>query len=485
MLTLKSKSIHHFLQILAITLAGIMFNLVWVITVQSASTGSHTIINVYKSGNSPSENPVPVINSIQPTSTIVGSGAFTLTITGTNFITTSVAQWNDAVRSTLFISPTRLQAAISTTDTSSYGLARINVFNPPPGGGKSNPISFEIQPKGKIFIPLAARKWPPLPEIPILNPIANSDQNNTYSVSWQNMGNSDTFILEESLDASFTNPAVVYQGPSLAWNVPAGGKLPGNYYYRVKSRNQYSESGWSSAQFVRIYPLFVGLKVRYDGNGYIRGSEYYDIGSHATISLDLLTDPDTVRAEFHDWYNPNPLSFDETSYYSYYSVTTGQWKSSSYPGDPSWKWGYSWKLAYDATFTDGDTVTIDGQDFTVTGPHSGYTTYGKAINYWEFTNQHKLLYWDDGGDWKQYVNPGEAVLRYDAGASGLLIYDNITRHFYYQGDDYGDTVQYIENLTAANSLPGSPPVSLTNSPEITSIPSKFFDSRIPGDRFYK
>jgi hypothetical protein len=64
---------------------------------------------------------------------------------------------------------------------------------------------------------------------------------------------------------------------------------------------------------------------------------------------------------------------------------------------------------------------------------------------------------------KQYINAGEAILRYDAGGSGLEIYDNITRHTYYQGDDIGYTVQYISNLTAATSLPGSPPVEFGSS----------------------
>ena len=190
----------------------------------------------------------------------------------------------------------------------------------------------------------------------------------------------------------------------------------------------------------------------------MRGSEYEDIGWHETISLDALTDADTIQAQFHAWYDPDPLGFGDEYETAYYSVTSGQWLASNVPEDPSWKWGDSWKLAYDATFTNGSTVQLGGQKFTVKGPTVGTTSYGKPITYWEFMNQGRILCYDDGGDWKQYINAGEAILRYDARGSGLLIYDNITRHFYYQGDDIGDTVQYISNLTAANSLPGSPPV---------------------------
>jgi hypothetical protein len=65
------------------------------------------------------------------------------------------------------------------------------------------------------------------------------------------------------------------------------------------------------------------------------------------------------------------------------------------------------------------------------------------------------LYWDGGGDWKQYVYPGDIVLRYDAGDTRLELYSNDLQHDFYQGDPTSDTVQYIINLTAANSFPSS------------------------------
>jgi hypothetical protein len=324
-------------------------------------------------------------------------------------------------------------------------------------------LIFTILPKHQVYLPLTLKHWPPIPTTPILLPVNNADQNNYYTVSWQNTGVGGTYKLEESTDANFSAPTLVYQGSNTAWTVPSPGKFPSTYYYRVKSTNSYGESVWSMTQPVTIYPLFVGLKVRWDGNGYIRGSDYYDIGTHWTNNLDLLTDADTIRSNNMFWYDPNPLGFESDAWYSYYSVTTGQWKASSVPDDPSWKWGYSWKLTYALQLTNGQTVSIDGQPFTVTGPHQGYTSYGKPITYWQFVNQKKFLVWDGGGDWKEYVHPGDIVLRYDAGNSRLLIYDNILRRDYYQGDITSDTVQYIENLTAATSLPGSPPVQVSHN----------------------
>jgi hypothetical protein len=337
-----------------------------------------------------------------------------------------------------------------------------------------------------VYLPVTINFWTPILTVPVIDPIDNSDQDNAFVVSWKNPGVGGTYILEESMDPAFPSPNVAYQGLALSWETPTGSKVPGTYYFRVKTSTQYGESAWSEVQSVRIYPLFIGLQVRYDGMGYYRGSESDDIGFHETIALDALTDADTIQAQFHAWYDPNPFDIEDGVETDYYSVTTGQWLASNATEDPSWKWGYSWKLAYNSTFANGSTVTIDGQKFTVTGSHTGYTTYGKAISYLEFVNQNKFLYWDNGGDWKQYVHAGEATLRYDAGTSGLLIYDNVRRHYYYQGDDFGDTIQYISNLTAANSLPGSPPVEFgasLNSP-FSVVPgslelNKDFENRGP------
>jgi hypothetical protein len=337
--------------------------------------------------------------------------------------------------------------------------------------GLGTPETHNSQATSVVYLPITIKTWPPIPTVPVIDPIDNADQDNSFVVSWKNPGIGDTYILEESMDPAFPSPNVAYQGPAFSWQTSAGSKFPGVYYFRVKTKNNYGESAWSEVQSIRIYPLFVGLKVRYDGMGYIRGIDYYDIGWHETISLDSLTDSDTIQAQFHDWYDPDPLEFGGDYETDYYRVTTGEWLASNVPADPDWKWGASWKLAYDATFVNDSTIQIGGQKFTVKGPIAGTTSYGKPISFWEFVNQNKILYYDDGGDWKQYINPGQAIVRYDAGGSGLLIYRNITRRFYYQGDDIGETVQYIMNLTAASSLPGSPPVefgSSLNSPSSTT-----------------
>jgi hypothetical protein len=73
-----------------------------------------------------------------------GGGAFTLTVTGSNFVPSSVVHWNGTARPTTFVSSSSLQAAISAADISKGGTASITVATPAPGGGTSNAITVPI-----------------------------------------------------------------------------------------------------------------------------------------------------------------------------------------------------------------------------------------------------------------------------------------------------------------------------------------------------
>ncbi len=304
-----------------------------------------------------------------------------------------------------------------------------------------------------VYLPMIAKRWPPTPDQPILDPIGNADQDNFYTISWHSSSLADTYILEEATNAMFSDATVIYDGQYLSWNIPAPGKIPGTYYYRVKARNSWGVSSWSDPQAITIYPLFVGLQVRWDGMGYIRGSEYYDVGSHLQRELNEITSPDTIKSHNYNWYDPDPQGWGSSTWDSYYSVSTGYFKSSSIPGDPSWKWGMPWVLPYDWQLENGVVISIGGQPFLTSGPYSGYTAFGKPVEYWVLVNRDKFLYWDGGGDWTQYVHAGDITLWYDADNSRLLLHRDVLRRYYYQGELTSDTVQYISNLTYANSFP--------------------------------
>ncbi|HZJ46426.1 MAG TPA: IPT/TIG domain-containing protein [Pyrinomonadaceae bacterium] len=116
----------------------------------AAGTTPVTVFNPAPGGGTSSvvnftvNNPLPTITTLSPTSKTVGSGAFTLTVDGTNFLNTSVVKFNNVARVTTFVSPTQLTAAILASDVTSSGTYPVTVTNATPGGGTSTSASFTV-----------------------------------------------------------------------------------------------------------------------------------------------------------------------------------------------------------------------------------------------------------------------------------------------------------------------------------------------------
>jgi hypothetical protein len=92
-------------------------------------------------------NPTPVADALSPSSAPAGGAAFTLTVTGSSFVSSSVVRWNGEDRATTFVSSTQLQASIGTADIAVAGSASVVVFTPGPGGGLSAALTFAITPQ--------------------------------------------------------------------------------------------------------------------------------------------------------------------------------------------------------------------------------------------------------------------------------------------------------------------------------------------------
>jgi hypothetical protein len=103
-----------------------------------------TVIAACGDDNDKSKNPVPVLTALSPTTATVGDAAFTLTVTGSGFVTGSTVNWSGAARTTTFVSSTQLTAAIPAADLGSAGTAQVTVVNPTPGGGTSSAVTFTI-----------------------------------------------------------------------------------------------------------------------------------------------------------------------------------------------------------------------------------------------------------------------------------------------------------------------------------------------------
>ena len=95
-------------------------------------------------GNFSFSNPVATLTSLSPSSATAGGAGFTLTVNGSNFLESSVVRWNGSDRTTTFVNSTQVKASIPSSDIATAGTAQVTVFNPSPGGGTSNALTFTI-----------------------------------------------------------------------------------------------------------------------------------------------------------------------------------------------------------------------------------------------------------------------------------------------------------------------------------------------------
>lgn len=105
-------------------------------------------------------NPKPLLTALSPASRPQGSGDFTLTIHGANFMPGATVRWNLTNYSAQVLDSTRLTVAIPAGQLSAGNMASITVANPSPSAGTSNVLSFVISSAGQNPVPSIAQLNP-------------------------------------------------------------------------------------------------------------------------------------------------------------------------------------------------------------------------------------------------------------------------------------------------------------------------------------
>jgi hypothetical protein len=100
--------------------------------------------------------------ALDPPSATVGTPGLTLCVTGGGFVHDSTILWNGEPRGTTRVSSTLLYAAIPAGDLAAARATTVTVANPPPGGGTSDELYFEVrEPQSTpwistVYLPLVA-----------------------------------------------------------------------------------------------------------------------------------------------------------------------------------------------------------------------------------------------------------------------------------------------------------------------------------------
>ena len=116
-----------------------------VIVFNPVGGGTSNSVNFTITGTS--GNPVPALNYLSPGCAPPGSSlasAGGLAVGGQNLVAASVVRWNGSDLPTTFNGSGQLTAQVPASDLATAGSATVTAFNPAPGGGSSNPLTFLI-----------------------------------------------------------------------------------------------------------------------------------------------------------------------------------------------------------------------------------------------------------------------------------------------------------------------------------------------------
>lgn len=97
--------------------------------------------------------PDPTVTSLAPSSTIVGSAGFTLTVNGANFTIGSVVLWGGTPLATNLVSPNQLTASISASQVANIGTTPVSVqAYSNPSAPISNAVNFTVAPVAPLTL---------------------------------------------------------------------------------------------------------------------------------------------------------------------------------------------------------------------------------------------------------------------------------------------------------------------------------------------
>lgn len=94
----------------------------------------------------PASNLAPTISTISPMNVQIAGASFTLTVSGSNFASSSVIQWNGTSFPTTFVSSSQLTAQIPAAIIAVPADSAVTVTTPPPGGGTSSAVTLSAIP---------------------------------------------------------------------------------------------------------------------------------------------------------------------------------------------------------------------------------------------------------------------------------------------------------------------------------------------------
>ncbi len=202
-------------------------------------------------------NPAPAAVSLSPVAVNAGSSDTILTVYGSNFVPSSVIDWNGVALQTSYFSSSYLEAQIPASSLANPGIADVVVVNPGPGGGTTTPLFFAIN-------------YTPLVETQLANDMV-----------WDSV-NQVIYLSVPSLASTNGNTVTVLN--------PTSGSIQATQFagsepdvLAISDDSQYLYAGTDGSSSVQRF-LLPGLQL--DIN-YLLGAGQYPVGPYSAVDLQV------------------------------------------------------------------------------------------------------------------------------------------------------------------------------------------------------
>jgi hypothetical protein len=396
---------------------------------------------------------------LNPSTVLSGGAAFTLTVTGTNFIFSSTVQWNGNARTTTFVSATTLQAAIMASDIATVGTAAVTVMTPAPGGGTSSALTFTIA----SFIATAVNQ---AAQDIVFDPVNNVIY---LSVTGNAAANGNTI--------SVLNPAT----GSIASSVPAGSNPN---VLAISDNSQYLYAGIDGSSSVQRFTL-PGLAKDIS----------YPLGSNASFgpyfALDLQVAPGTPHTTAVTLGNTGVSPVAEGGITIFDDATARPTTAPGFGGTgnlfDSLQWGATASTLYAADNEDTAfafyTLSVNSSGVTLNGNfRNTFSNFGNRIHFNASTN---LIYADDG----HVVNPSTGLPAGNFNVSGLMVPDATLNKAFFAVGPFNSSSVTIESFDLTNFTR----IGSITIPNVTGTPQRLirwgenglaFNTGGPGGQVY-
>ena len=288
----------------------------------TAGTPNVTVTNPAPGGGTSSaasftiNNAPPTVSSLSPSSATAGSAAFTLTVTGSQFVNGATVQFNGANRTTTFVSSTSVTAAILASDIDTAGSANVSVTNPAPTTGASSPKVFTIGSSDNPAPTISSLGTTHIAGGAAFTLTVNGANFQSKSVvNFNGKAESTTFVSATKISAAIPASDVATAGNvdvAVTNPAPGGGTSPASVF----TVDGYSISLPSDASLTTGQPATVQITITPTANGF---------ASPVVLSISGL--PAGATASF----NPTTVTPNGKAVSSTLTITNGGFQANSRP----------------------------------------------------------------------------------------------------------------------------------------------------------